>query len=251
MSDRRARLDRRSLRAGRRGLRRGAHLHRRPGPGRPCSLATLPGAMSTCSGGPSRAGRTPPSGGGTRRIVRADIRRQPPITARDIVQTVRSPARRLRRRPSRAGSSRSASDPRGIVAEVHSDLDWDDWVRRKLGARTNNEWVTHLKSVDFLHGVLHIKLDNGPGLKVVWADEGLEPGDYQDRGFGWYSPDGEHWTEMAPNGDPSSPDRRCRPAALGASWACRMASSPRGRTPTARALTRMARARGCGTHRTA
>jgi hypothetical protein len=31
----------------------------------------------------------------------------------------------------------------------------------------------------------------------------LEPGDYQDRGFGWYSPDGVHWTEMAPNDQPT------------------------------------------------
>jgi hypothetical protein len=37
----------------------------------------------------------------------------------------------------------------------------------------------------------------------VWADEGFEPGDYQDRGFGWYSPDGEHWTAMAPNDQPT------------------------------------------------
>ena len=48
-----------------------------------------------------------------------------------------------------------------------------------------------------------LKRSNGPGLKVVWADEGLEPGDFQDRGFGWYSADGEHWTAMAPNVDPA------------------------------------------------
>ncbi len=109
-----------------------------------------------------------------------------------------------------------------------------------------------MKDVTFQNGVLQIKLNNRPGLKVVWADEGLEPGDYQDRGFGWYSPDGEHWTEMAPNDRPGLglrivvADRQH----LGASRACRTASSPPGRTPMARALTRMARARGCGTHRT-
>jgi hypothetical protein len=59
-----------------------------------------------------------------------------------------------------------------------------------------------VKDVTFQNGVLQIKLKNRPGLKVEWADEGFEPGDYQDRGFGWYSPDGVHWTEMAPNGDP-------------------------------------------------
>jgi hypothetical protein len=60
-----------------------------------------------------------------------------------------------------------------------------------------------VKDVTFENGVLQIKLTNRPGLKVVWADEGLEPGDYQDRGFGWYSPDGVQWTAMAPNDDPS------------------------------------------------
>ena len=38
----------------------------------------------------------------------------------------------------------------------------------------------------------------------MWADQGFEPGDYQDGGFGWYSPDGEHWTVMAPNKDATS-----------------------------------------------
>ena len=127
-----------------------------------------------------------------------DYAGKPPITARDIVTTVQVPGAPTSTTPFKGRIESIGIGPRGIVAEVHSDLDWDDWVRRKLGARTNNEWVTHLKSVDFLHGVLNIKLDNGPGLRVVWADEGFEPGDYQDRGFGWYSPDGEHWTEMAP-----------------------------------------------------
>ena len=86
--------------------------------------------------------------------------------------------------------------PRGIVAQVHSDLDWDAWVTKKLGARSNNAWVTHLKGVDFRNGILQIKLDNGPGLKVVWADEGFALGDYQDAGFEWYSPDGVQWTAV-------------------------------------------------------
>ena len=83
--------------------------------------------------------------------------------------------------------------PSGIVAEVHSDLDWDAWVTKKLGLRTNNDWTCCVKDVTFQNGVLQIKLNNRPGLKVVWADDGFaRPGDYQDQGFGWYSPDGEH-----------------------------------------------------------
>ena len=127
-----------------------------------------------------------------------DIAGEPPITARDNVQVVLPPAAPSSTTPFKGRIESIGIGPRGMVAQVHSDLDWDDWVRRKLGARTNNEWVRHVKSVDFENGVLRIKMDNGPGLKVVWADEGLEPGDYQDRGFGWFSPDGEHWTEMAP-----------------------------------------------------
>ena len=46
-------------------------------------------------------------------------------------------------------------------------------------------------------------MDNGPGLRVVWADEGFELGVLQDRGFGWYSPDGVQWTAMAPNDHPT------------------------------------------------
>jgi len=131
-----------------------------------------------------------------------DIAGAPPITARDNLQVVLPPATPTSTTPFKGRIESIGIGPMGIVAQVHSDLDWDDWVRRKLGARTNNEWVRHVKSVDFRNGILRIKMDNGPGLKVVWADEGLEPGDYQDRGFGWYSPDGEHWTAMAPNGDP-------------------------------------------------
>jgi hypothetical protein len=86
--------------------------------------------------------------------------------------------------------------PAGIVASVASHLDWDAWVTTKLGLRSNNQWVKHLKSVDFRDGILQVKLDNGPGLKVNWADEGFLPGDYMYTGFGWYSPDGVAWTPI-------------------------------------------------------
>ena len=55
----------------------------------------------------------------------------------------------------------------------------------------------HTKSLSFRNGVLELKLNNRPGLKVVWADQGFQPGDLNDGGFGWYSPDGKNWTEMA------------------------------------------------------
>ena len=132
---------------------------------------------------PGRRGRTSPA--------------QPPITARDIFRSSVLPLRPLRRRPSRAGSSRSASGPTGVVAEVHSDLDWDAWVTRSWVPEQTTRGSTHLKSVDYRDGILQIKLDNGPGLKVVWADEGLAPGDYQDKGFGVVQP---RW--RAVDGDP-------------------------------------------------
>ncbi len=126
----------------------------------------------------------------------------PPITARDVVQIVRPPAAPSSTTPFKGRIESIGIGPNGLVAHVHSDLDWDAWVTKKLGLRTNNDWTCCVREVTFENGVLEIKLSNGPGLKVVWADEGLEPGDYQDRGFGWYSPDGEHWTAMAPNADP-------------------------------------------------
>jgi hypothetical protein len=126
---------------------------------------------------------------------------QPPITDRDVVQIVRPLAAPTSTTPFKGRIESIGIGPMGIVAQVHSDIDWDAWVTNKLGLRTNNDWTCCVKDVTFENGVLQIKLNNRPGLKVVWADEGLEPGDYQDRGFGWYSPDGEHWTAMAPNAD--------------------------------------------------
>jgi hypothetical protein len=132
-----------------------------------------------------------------------EIAGKPPITARDTVVTVRPPAAPTSTTPFKGRIESIGIGPNGIVAHVHSDLDWDAWVTKKLGLRTNNDWTCCVKDVTFRNGVLQIKLSNRPGLKVVWADEGLEPGDYQDRGFGWYSPDGEHWTAMDPNDHPA------------------------------------------------
>jgi len=127
-----------------------------------------------------------------------------PITARDVVQVIgpggAAPGSTT---PFKGRIESVGIGPLGIVAQVHSHLDWDAWVTEKLGLRTNNDWTCCVKDVTFENGILEIKLTNRPGLKVVWADEGLEPGDYQDRGFGWYSPDGVQWTAMAPNGNPT------------------------------------------------
>ena len=125
----------------------------------------------------------------------------PPITARDVVQIVLPPAAPISTTPFKGRIESIGIGPKGIVAEVHSDLDTDAWITAKLGLRENNDWVNHLEDITFENGVLEVKLDNRPGLKVVWADEGFALGDYMDGGFGWYSPDGEHWTEMAPNDD--------------------------------------------------
>jgi hypothetical protein len=126
---------------------------------------------------------------------------QAPITDRDVVQIVRPPAAPTATTPFKGRIESIGIGPKGIVAQVHSDIDTDEWVTRKLGLRTNNDWTCCVRDFTFEDGVLQIKLSNGPGLKVVWADEGLEPGDFQDRGFGWYSADGEHWTEMTPNAE--------------------------------------------------
>ncbi len=136
---------------------------------------------------------------------------QAPITARDVLQIVRPPAAPTSTTPFKGRIESIGIGPRGIVAEVHSTLDLDAWITKKLALRTNNDWTCCVKSLTFKDGVLELKLTNRRGLKVVWADQGFEPGDFQDGGFGWYSPDGEHWTAMAPNdadypspGDPPS-----------------------------------------------
>ncbi len=135
-----------------------------------------------------------------------DYTNKPPVTARDQLRIVRPSAVPTMTTPFKGRIASIGIGPAGIVAEVHSDLDWDAWVTNKLGARSNNAWVTHLKSVDYQDGILQIKLDNGPGLKVVWAADGRAPGDYQDKGFAWFSPDGEQWTAIPPVRTPLSDD---------------------------------------------
>ena len=131
-----------------------------------------------------------------------DIAGKPPVTARDVLRIVRPPAAPTESTPFKGRIESIGIGPVGIVAQVHSHLDWDAWVATKLGA----DWVSRYKGVDFKDGILQITMKQGRGLKVVWADQGFEPGDYQDAGFGWYSPDGEHWTLMpaeapSPEGD--------------------------------------------------
>jgi hypothetical protein len=130
------------------------------------------------------------------------IANKPPITARDILRIVRPPAAPTVTTPWKGRIESIGIGPKGIVAQVHSHLDWDAWVTSKLGPN----WVSRYEGVDFKDGILEITMKQGRGLKVVWADQGFEPGDYMDAGFGWYSPDGEQWTLMpavapSPDGD--------------------------------------------------
>jgi hypothetical protein len=124
-------------------------------------------------------------------------------SGRDNVQVVRPSEAPPSTTPFRGRIQSIGIGPKGIVAQVHSNIDTDRWITKKLGLRTNNDWTCCVKSLTFKDGVLELKLTNRRGLKVVWADEGLEPGDYRDGGFGWFSPDGEHWTAMAPNDGPT------------------------------------------------
>lgn len=133
-----------------------------------------------------------------------DIAGTPPITARDVVQYIGPTGAPGPTTPFKGRIESIGIGARGIVAQVHSHLDWDAWVTEKLGVRTTNDWTCCVRDVTFEDGVLDIELSNGPGLHVVWADEGLEPGDYQDRGFGWYSPDGLQWTLMEPDDNPGA-----------------------------------------------
>jgi hypothetical protein len=142
-----------------------------------------------------------------------DFAGAPPITGRDVLRVVQPPAPPTDSTPFEGRIESIGVGPLGIVAHVHSRLNyatednWDSWVASKLG----QDWVSHLTGVHFEGGVLDIDVDNGPGLHVVWADEGFLPGDYQDRGFGWYSPDGVEWTAI-PSDIPPALDRGDLPA---------------------------------------
>ena len=94
------------------------------------------------------------------------------------------------------------SGPQGSWPRSTPTSTTDAWIASKLG----DDWVSRYEDVSFKDGILEITMKRGRGLKVVWADEGFELGDYQDAGFGWYSPDGEQWTPMpaeapSPDGD--------------------------------------------------
>ena len=132
-----------------------------------------------------------------------DVANNPPVTARDILRIVRPPAEPTETTPFIGRIESIGIGPVGIVAQVHSHLDWDAWVATRLG----EDWVSHFTDMAFEDGILDISVDNGPGLHVVWADEGFELGDYQDAGFGWYSPDGEQWTAMPYVGTPEAGGR--------------------------------------------
>ena len=80
----------------------------------------------------------------------------------------------------------------------------------------------------------------------------------QDRGFGWYSPDGEHWTAMEPNDHPNSgrTDRSLPTGGFGSVLGVSdgfiaTAAHPNGTCDDLK-MPRMGvpRARGCGTPRT-
>ena len=135
----------------------------------------------------------------------AGLANKPPVTARDILRIVRPPAAPTATTPFKGRIESMAIGPAGIVAQVHSHLDTDAWIASKLG----DDWVSRYEEVSFKDGILEVTMKRGRGLKVVWADEGFEPGDFQDAGFGWYSPDGEQWTQMpVPAPDPDVDGQR-------------------------------------------
>ena len=82
--------------------------------------------------------------------------------------------------------------PRGIVVRTHSTLDFDRYITSLLGPG----WVEHMTDFSFTDGVLRITTDDDRDLELVWAETGYEPGDIADRGFGWFSVDGDEWTAI-------------------------------------------------------
>ena len=80
--------------------------------------------------------------------------------------------------------------PAGIVALAKSDFDPDGILTSIMGP----DWGEHVdwETYEREDGVSRITTDDGRSFEIVWADYGIEQGDFD--GFGWYSPDGEEWT---------------------------------------------------------
>ena len=89
------------------------------------------------------------------------------------------PLRPRTRRPSRVASRRSASGPVGIVAHVHSHLDWDAWVTTKLGRRLG----LALRGCDFKNGILQIRMEQRPRPQGQLGGRGLPAGRLPGRGL--------------------------------------------------------------------
>lgn len=99
----------------------------------------------------------------------------------------------------------AATGRAGMLVRTHSTLNFDDYITSLMGSG----WVKHMTSFSFTDGILRITADDRPELNIVWADQGFEPGDVADRGFGWFSLDGEDWTSI-----PDFPDNVSAIAAI-------------------------------------
>ena len=73
-----------------------------------------------------------------------DFTNKPPVTARDILRIVRPPAAPTETTPFKGRIESIGIGPTGIVAQVHSHLDWDAWVATKLG----DDWVSRYEDVE-------------------------------------------------------------------------------------------------------
>ena len=94
-----------------------------------------------------------------------DITGKPPMTARDILRIVRPPAAPTVTTPFKGRIESIGIGPAGIVAFVHSHLDWDAWVASSLG--TN--WVSRYKGVDFKDGILEITMEPDKAAASRWS----------------------------------------------------------------------------------
>ena len=78
-----------------------------------------------------------------------DYANKPPVTARDVLRIVRPRAEPTETTPFKGRIESIGIGPAGIVAQVHSHLDWDLWVASKLG----DDWVSRYEEVSFKDGI--------------------------------------------------------------------------------------------------
>ena len=248
------RLARRSLRAGRREIRRGPDLHRWPGLAGTAAWRRCPGLRRPAQGSfaswqDSAVGWWNPQEGPDMAATLPARPRSPLGTSCTIVRPTAAPTSTT---PFKGRIESIGIGPKGIVAQVHSDLDWDAWVTKKLGLRTNNDWTCRVKRCHLPEWRPPDQAEQPPGPEGRVGGRGLRAGRLPGPGLRLVQP---RWRALDRDGAerprPTRSDQRCRPADLGSVVGVSDGFIATGAYPDGTCADPNGSCRGCGTPRTA